>query len=59
MLAHCVCTGRCRHWTDSRENSAVLVPIFPSGLTELLLFDIKNIAQYLSIFPFLLHAGLD
>lgn len=59
MLVPGVSTGQCRHWADCRESSAVLVLIFLTGLTELLLFDIKNIAQCLSIFPILLHAGLD
>lgn len=59
MLVHSVCTGQCRHWAHGRESSAVRVLIFPTGLTVLLLFDIKNIAQCLSIFPFLLHAGVD
>lgn len=58
MLVHRVCTGQCRRRADCRESSAVVL-IFPTGLTELLLFDIKNIAQCLSIFPFLLHAGVD
>lgn len=59
MPVLCVCTGQCRHWADCRESSAVLVLTFPAGLTELLLFDIKNIAQCWSIFPILLHAGVD
>jgi len=41
------------------DRSAVLVLVFPVDLTELLLFDIKNIAWCLSIFPFLLHARVD
>lgn len=59
MLVLCVCTGQHRHWAGCRESSAVLVLIFPTGLSELVLFDIKNIAQCLSTFPFLLHAGVD